>query len=175
VLSPETVFNYPGGVAPQDEPADVELATDEASVELWLKTRVTGAPLATYGATPATKARTQSRELYLDDTGRLVFAIRPDADLPEPLTVRTDRSVADGRWHHVVAVHAETKVQLYLDGKLVSASRTSPAVTRPGQWWPTDGTPSDPMAKDGMTVELSAVDRPLTGAEVKQRYQAGHR
>ena len=124
----------------------------------------------------ATEARTASRELYLDATGKLVFAVRPDdGDVPESVTVRTDRSVADDRWHHVVAVHAATGIQLYLDGKLAGASRRSPAVTDPGQWWPTDGAPSDPMATDGMTAELSAVDRPLTRVDVKQRYEAGHR
>ena len=133
VLSPETVFTYPGA-ALQQQRTDAEPTADEASVELWLKTGVTGGSVATYGAIPATEARTASRELYLDATGKLVFAIRPDdGDVPESVTVRTDRSVADDRWHHVVAVHAATGVQLYLDGKLAGASRRSPAVTDPGQ------------------------------------------
>ena len=175
VLSPEVVLVYPGA-ALQQQRKETEPTTAAASAELWLKTRVADAPLATYGATPATKARTQSRELYLDGKGKLVFAIRPDdGDLAKPVTVQTGRSVADGRWHHVVAVHAANGVRLYLDGKLAGTSRTSPVVTRPGQWWTVDGAPSDPMAKDGTTAEFSAVDRPLTQTEVRQRYDAGHR
>ena len=132
--------------------------------------------MATYRATPATEAVTQSRELYLDQAGKLVFAVRSDnGTRPEPLTVRTSRSVADGRWHQVVASHTFDGVQLYLDGKRVENSSTSPVVTGQGQWWITDGAPSDLAAKDGMTVEFSALARPLTAAEVEQRFQAKDR
>jgi hypothetical protein len=172
VLSPETVFSYPGAALQQQDARNAQAA---ASVELWLKTGVEGAPLASYGATPATKPGTQSRELYLDESGKMVFAVRSDnGDHVRPLTLRTDRSVADNRWHHVVAVQAASGVQLYLDGKRAGASRRSPAVTIPGQWWPNDGAPSDPSANDHMTVRLSALDHPLTRAEVQQRYQARH-
>ena len=96
-----------------------------------------------------------------------------DGSRTKPLRLRTSRSVADNRWHHMVAVHAATGVQLYLDGKRVEASRTSPAVTSESQWWASDGSPSDPAAKDRVIVKLSAVDYPLTRAQIRQRYQAG--
>jgi hypothetical protein len=174
VLSPETVFTYSGAALRQQDTRSAGPTADTASVELWLKTGVAGVPVATYGATPATKAGTQSRELYLDNSGRLVFAVRSDdGDHSKPVIQRTGRSVTDGRWHQLVAVHAATGVQLYLDGKLAGSSRRSPAVTSAGTWWPTDGGPSDPLAKDRMTVTLSALDHPLTRVQVQRRYQTG--
>ena len=83
--------------------------------------------------------------------------------------------MADGRWHDVVAVHSRDEVQL-LPGREAGRRQLDLAGGDPGpDGGGSDGAPSDPMAKDGMTVEFSAVDRPLTGAEVKQRYQAEHR
>jgi hypothetical protein len=174
VLSPETVFSYPGAALRQQGKSNTDQTTDQASVELWLKTGSAGVPVATFGPTPTTAAGTESRELYLDGNGKLVFAIRTDDGQPtKPFRLRTDRSVSDGRWHHVVGVHSGTGVQLYLDARRVAAGRTSAAMTGRGQWWVTDGSPSDPLAKDGMTVRLSTVDRSLTRAEVHRRYQTG--
>jgi hypothetical protein len=172
VLSPETVFTYPSAalrVSAAPEPEDV-------SVELWLRTRATDRPVAAYGSTSATESAMQSRELLLDEDGKLAFAVRPDdASASEPLTVRTAGSVADGRWHHVVAVHTASGVQLYLDGKPADSSSASPIVAERGQWWVTDGAPSDFAAKDRITVEFSALERPLSPTEVKQRFQAKDR
>ena len=153
-VSPGPTYSYqirttdPDGNAVLSPAVQVTTPALAAAQQQAAEQKVGDAPLATYGATPATKARTQSRELYLDGKGKLVFAIRPDdGDLAKPVIVQTGRSVADGRWHHVVAVHAANGVRLYLDGKLAGTSRTSPVVTRPGQWWTVDGAPWDPMAR----------------------------
>jgi hypothetical protein len=172
VLSPETVFTYPSAALRKS----AEPTTEDASVELWLRTRATDRPVVTYGATPATEAGTPSRALSLDSDGKLVFAVRPDdPNGPGPLSVRTGRSVADGRWHHVVAVHTASGVRLYLDGKQADTRPTSPVVSGKGQWWVTDGAPSDFAAKDRMVIEFSALERALAPTEVQQRFQAKDR
>ena len=172
MLSPETVFTYPSAALQKSATPEPE----DASVELWLRTRATDRPVAAYGSTSATGSATQSRELLVDEDGKLAFTVRPDdATGSQPLTVRTAGSVADGRWHHVVAVHTASGVELYLDGKQADTSSTSPLVAGPGQWWVADGAPSDLAAKDRMAVEFSALDRPLTPTEVKQRFQAKDR
>lgn len=70
-------------------------------------------------------------ELVVDDGGRLRFYTgRPG----EHRALRTDRPVADGRWHHVAAVYdaPRSRLRLLMDGQPADSLRGTPLATQPG-------------------------------------------
>lgn len=165
-----------GGPEAGASTADPEPATDEVSVELWARTATASGTLAAFG--PADAAR--ARELYLDQSGRLVFAVRGAGEDDEVRQVRTDAPFTDDRWHHVVAVHAADALRLYLDGKLVGSAAAPPIADGPGLWLLGGRTSAgQPGAADsglvGVLDEVAVFGQALSGAEVERRHAGASR
>ncbi|MCP3877517.1 MAG: hypothetical protein GY701_03870, partial [Sulfitobacter sp.] len=90
-------------VAYDDYPLYYDTAT---TVEMWLRTTSTAL---------GTLVETQGYELTIDG-GDLTFAVQSSAGgFPTLRTVTSATSVADGSWHHVVAVYDQGDLSLYVD------------------------------------------------------------
>ena len=96
-----------------------------------------------------------------------MFAVA-GADGADPVELRTDSAVTDGRWHDVVAVQSEDELRLYVDGSRWPARAASPADAGTGRWWLGGGL-------TGALDEFSVLDRPLAQAEVERRHPTGPR
>ena len=83
--------------------AGAESATDELSIEFWVKTARAQGSLVAFGSAAGGASVLRTRELYVNGNGQLMFAT---AGTSGPLYLETDESVADNRWHHVVAVQS---------------------------------------------------------------------
>ena len=159
-----------------------EASTGQGSIEFWFKTAKTGGTLVAFGAatasTPTTNVR--ARELYLNGAGQLSFAVRkPDSDTVKPSIAETPGSLADSKWHHVVAVQTGSALLLYIDGlEQAAAATTATLAPSNGRWWVGGRTPAKLPERltsgfAGQIDELSVFPTALTSAQVQQHYQLG--
>ena len=51
------------------------------------------------------------------------------------MLLETDESLADSRWHHVVAVRSGSLVNIYVDGLQLASSAETPRVTGSAIGW----------------------------------------
>jgi hypothetical protein len=81
-----------------------------------------------------------------------------------------------GRWYHLAVTNSDTKVKLYLDGKLV-ASGDLPIDTAAGTklfMGNLPDLPDEPVKRlDGLIDEVGVYNRALSAAEIHAIYQAG--
>jgi len=78
-----------------------------------------------------------------------------------------------GRWYYVAVTNTDTKVKLYLDGKLV-ASGDLPIDTAAGTKFFVGSLPDEPAKRlDGLVDEVEIYNRALTAAEIRDIFQAG--
>ena len=79
----------------------------------------------------------------LGESGFVVFgrfdlgaAVRKElAGTSKPFIAETPGSLADNKWHHVVAVQTGNALFLYIDGLEQSAAPATPLVPSAGRWW----------------------------------------
>jgi PKD repeat protein len=156
-----------------DSPPDV------FSLEAWFRTTSTaGGEIIGRGDHNDTNSAKVDRLIYLDDAGRVVFGVKPDATRR---VVTSAGGFNDGGWHHAVASLSKTGMKLYVDGAL--AGERSDVVTGEhlalGYWRvggdALAGWPSAPTSGfiDGDLDEVAVYKRTLTGAEVANHYAAG--
>ncbi|MFE7588086.1 LamG-like jellyroll fold domain-containing protein [Kitasatospora sp. NPDC057512] len=112
------VFN--GTTSQIQLPPDAAPVRGAASIELWFKT-TSGGPLYSYqdfpiGGTPGS----WNPALYVGSDGRL----RGEFWMGSGAVMTSDRTVNDGKWHHVVLAADDSGQTIYIDGQ-VSASDTS--------------------------------------------------
>jgi PKD repeat protein len=120
----DTASTFSGGSTGFTTTRTDERGTHTFSLEAWIRTTTTrGGKIVGFGNTPDGVSILFDRHLYMDDSGRLFFGVRPTS----PRTVNSPAAYNDGRWHHVVGTLGATGMRLYVDGQLV-ASRTD--VTR---------------------------------------------
>ena len=108
--------------------------TNVFTVELWFKTTVGGGKLVGFGNTTTTGSTEASydRHLYLDNTGRLFFGVRPSTGR---IVVNSSATYLDGAWHHAAATLSGAGMALYVDGALVASdSATTTAQAYTGNW-----------------------------------------
>ena len=106
------------------------------SAEAWFRTNTTqGGEIIGYGNSQTGVSADYDRNVYMDNTGRINFGVRPTgtSGTASRITVNTTTSFNDNQWHHVVATLGPTGMQLFLDGVL-AAGRTDTTSA-----WPIDG------------------------------------
>ena len=105
---------------------------DTFTVEAWVKTTSTsGGKIVGFGNANSGNSSTFDRQVYMDNTGRILFGTYPGA-------VRTVNSTAkynDGKYHHVVASLGSSGMKLYVDDLLVgSRGDTTSGQPYSGYW-----------------------------------------
>jgi len=105
------------------------------SIEGWFKTTtITGGLLAGFGSSQVGLSSTYDRHIYMMNDGQLVFGVSSG----KLETIETPDVYNDGRWHYVVATfgpHASSyDMALYVDGQLIGARSTGPALAYSGYW-----------------------------------------
>jgi PKD repeat protein len=96
------------------------------SAEAWVRTSTTqGGEIIGYGNSQTGVSVDFDRNVYLDNTGRIFFGVRPtgSSSAGTRITVNTTKSYNDNQWHHVVAALGQNGMQLFVDGT-VAAGRT---------------------------------------------------
>jgi hypothetical protein len=116
----------------------------------------------------------------LTDSGHLIFEIENEDD---DVFLASSRSIADGRWHQVLASWGPGSVDLFIDGQLVardSGKRTLKEGNFRGRYV-RFGKPSRDLSENlspftGWVDEIVLWDRPLSGPEVMIQFRAarGH-
>jgi signal peptidase I len=152
------------------------------TIETWFKTTTTrGGALASFTTNQTGTATSADRTLFMTNTGRLAFGVRPNSMSVKTLT--TPAAYNDGAWHHVVAtLSSSTGTVVYVDGAAVatdSTSRTAP--TAAGYWrvgyGPLSGFTGAPTSAffagqvDNSTIYNNSAQ---TAAAVQARFTAGH-
>ena len=150
----------------------------ELTMETWFKTSSSsGGKLIGFGNRQNTSSSSYDRQIYLDNSGRVIFGVN-DGALQTVASLTTYRNNA---WHHVVATLSRTTgMKLYVDGVLVAEKATVIA----GQggywgWWRIGGDnlsswPSRPSSAyfNGSLDEVAVYNRGLDAAEVQAHYAA---
>ncbi|WP_285241002.1 PKD domain-containing protein [Arthrobacter sp. G.S.26] len=90
------------------------------STEAWFKTgSTTGGGIISYGNSPTGVSTDFDRTVYMSNTGRLFFGVRPNGATRQ--TINSTASFNDNQWHHVVATLGSNGMQLFVDGVLVGS------------------------------------------------------
>lgn len=147
------------------------------TLEAWIRTTTTrGGKIVGLGDANVGTSILVDRHLYMDNSGRIFFGVRPAA----ALTIRGSRAYNDGLWHHVAATLGSDGMRLYVDGAQV-ASRADVTTAAPvwGYWriggdrlqgWDSDPT-SDYFA--GSIDEVAVYDRVLSPTAIANHNLVG--
>ena len=94
-----------------------------------------GGQIIGYGNSQTGLSADYDRNVYMDNSGRLFFGVRPTgtSGTASRITVNTTKTFNDNQWHHVVATLGPNGMQLFVDGTL-AAGRTGTTTA-----WPFDG------------------------------------
>jgi PKD repeat protein len=156
-----------------DDPPDI------FTLEAWFRTTSSqGGKIIGRGNRTTSNSSKMDRQLYLTNSGQVVFGVKPDASrqvLTSPGTYR------NGAWHYAAASLSPSGMRLYVDGALVAQRAdvvTAEHLAR-GYWrvggdalngWPS--APSSP-AINGDLDEVAVYKRALSDAEIAAHYAAG--
>lgn len=155
------------------------------SLEAWFRTTTTsnGKIIGLGSVLNGPADVTYDRHLYLDNAGRVVFGVYPNA--VKTLSTAAGKSYADGAWHHTVAVLSPAGMQLYVDGALASSTTAvTTGQSYSGYWkvgcgnlagWANgDGTGYNGPSYFTGSIQYAAVyTTALTAAQVSSHYDAG--
>jgi len=117
--------------------------------------------------------------LIIDADGHFRFCFRgasaQDCMNGQSATVVSSTKVVAGKWFHVMGVKSLGKIAIYVDGNLeaTGTSKTTTRKTGTGDMY-IGGNPTDNTFFDGLIDEVVFYERPLSGKEVHQIYQAGN-
>ncbi len=149
------------------------------TVECWVRSsEPTGGAIAGFSASASGYTTVNDRVIYLDSAGRLTFGTKPAST---PLTVASQLSYTDGRWHFLAASLGAAGLRLYVDGALVAANAavtTAGAYTGYARWGglPLTGWPNRPHNDYlvGSIDELAVYTTQLSDAQVAEQYHTDH-
>ncbi len=153
------------------------------STEAWIRTGTNrGGEIIGYGNTQTEVSADYDRNVYMDNSGRIFFGVRPDGSSGTRITVNSTKTFNDNEWHHVVATLGPNGMQLFVDGAQV-AERTDTTAA-----WPFDGYwriggdnlsnwPSRPTSRylDGQIDEVAIYPTVLPLSRVQAHYVASGR
>lgn len=103
------------------------------SVEVWFKTTTTsGGRLIGLGNARTGASTSTDRQLYLDNSGHVVFGVKPGGTVK---TVASAVTYNDGGWHLADATLSASGMALYVDGQQVAADSTVTAAQNYTGYW----------------------------------------
>jgi hypothetical protein len=148
------------------------------SIELLFRSRAAGA-LAGFSDDPTAMGGDHAdRVLYLDDGGRLSFAVDPGG---VPATIRSAAAYDDGAWHHVVASLGAAGLRLYVDGRQVAADPATVSARATTGYWrfggiDLTGRPHRPLTDHlvGTVDEIAVYPTQLTATQIGRHVHADH-
>jgi hypothetical protein len=159
---------------------------DNFSIELWMKTSVEKT-MVMIGRRRLTGDFPDKARWWVgtDDNGYPTFSLTDNADVPHVVEITEDvpESIADGEWHHIVAVRTSSEMKLFVDGlkvKQVTASFDGfgadvPTPVGVGFWPPQHEGQS--VAEEyhfvGSLDEVAIFNAALTDAQVASFYHGG--
>ncbi|MFJ7159935.1 LamG-like jellyroll fold domain-containing protein [Streptomyces sp. NPDC101118] len=145
------------------------------SLETWFRTGTTrGGKLIGFGSHTTWNSSQYDKQLYLTDTGRVVFGVYPGS--VQVIASPWQEAYNDNQWHHVVATQGPSGTALYVDGKLKATSGVTGHGEFTGYWhvggdnlagWP--ARPSSD-AFTGQIDETAVYPKALTAAQVWNHY-----
>jgi hypothetical protein len=145
--------------------------------ELWFKTTTTsGGLLVGFADTPTGGGATTDRNLYMTNTGQLVYGVHAGSYK----TISSTATYNDGNWHHVAATLGTSGLTLVIDGvRVATDASTTAGNTMTGYWHigyaDLTGWPSAPTSHyfAGTVDEIHILDRQLSDAQAKGDYIGG--
>ncbi len=115
------------------------------------------------------------KDWYIRSTGNsdLLTWYCNDTDQNERISSKSP--IADGKWHHVVAIYDGAAMKIYIDGKLDVSEENSGLVHESDYPVLIGAAPEDSLGSDwkGMIDEAVIFDHPLTGEEVSLLREKG--
>ncbi|WP_375423423.1 LamG domain-containing protein [uncultured Friedmanniella sp.] len=145
------------------------------SLEIWFRTSTAGGLLIGFNNAALTAGTSYDRLVYLNTSGKLVFAVQPSAYV----TVTSPASYTDGSWHLVAATFGTNGLDLYVDGVAVANNPSTAAPRSYSGYWRMGYSNLDAFTDEGsqyFTGQLSyaaVYTSALTAAQVAQHYAAG--
>jgi hypothetical protein len=151
--------------------------TGTYTIETWFKTTTPrGGRLVGFGAQATGASKTTDRQLYMADSGQVVYGINP----PSYKVVTSPKSYNDGVWHHAMATRSGAGLTLYLDGALVASAGTTTSSSaysgffRLGYDSLTGWTPAPTSSFFAGTLDDAAYyNKSLTANDAADHYAAG--
>ncbi|MEV7617342.1 LamG-like jellyroll fold domain-containing protein [Streptomyces sp. NPDC089799] len=147
------------------------------TLETWFKTGTTrGGKLIGFGNNTTWLSGQYDAQLYLTDTGRLVFGVYSGSTYT--LATQWFDTYNDNRWHHAVATQGPAGMTLYVDGQSKGTLNVASRGSYTGYWhaggdnlagWP-GRSASDFFA--GQLDETAVYPKVLTAAQVKSHFEA---
>lgn len=143
------------------------------SEELWFKTSTTnGGKLIGFGDKQTTLSTNYDRHVYMLNNGRLRFGVWANAQV----TIDTQASYNDNKWHHLTATQGPDGMKLYVDGVVAASGPQTAAQPFTGYWrvgsdahW--GGASSNYFA--GSIDEVAVYSRVLPAAEIQDHFVKG--
>ena len=133
-------FNFTSGLLDFDGVNDFISTTNnysgsgpsEFTIEIWFKTTSKNLKLIGFENNQTTSATAYDRMLYINDEGKVVFAVYPS----DFKTVKTSNSYNDGEWHQALATYSDINNigKLYIDGNLKTSLSANYAQSYSGYW-----------------------------------------
>jgi hypothetical protein len=102
------------------------------SASLWFNTTTPGVLAGATGNQGSVTTTSWDRNIWIDPTGHLVWAINDGGNLDE---VTSSAVVDNGGWHQVVATYGPAGEDLYLDGALVASAAADTAAQNYAFYW----------------------------------------
>ena len=172
-------IRFPGSSGTRAYTTTLDTPTDVLTLEAWFTTTsILGGKIIGWGNSTSGNSTKMDRQIYLTNSGQVVFGVKPNANR---LVVSSPGTYRDGKWHHAVATLSTDGMKLYVDGALVGqrADVTKGEHLNQGYWriggdaltsWP-----SAPLSGflAGTLDEVAVYKRALTAAEVSAHYAAG--
>lgn len=151
--------------------APAELSRKEGAVSFWMR-RGPGARASEVLWTAGESPSDEALQARVGPDGRIGFFVENGRF---DLLLTSEKSVADGQWHHIAATWSQFSVDLYIDGSMVARSAEfrgmqQGVLTEVRFGSGTTGSESTPF--NGWIDEIALWNRPLTTVEVLHQFRS---
>lgn len=174
-----TAARFAGSSTMRAYSTPIDSPPDEFTLEGWFRTTsLTGGKLIGRGNRNTSNSSRMDRQIYLTNTGQVVFGVKPDQSRQ---VVTSPGTYRDGAWHHVAASLSPAGMRLYVDGELVGQRNDVTTAEHLARgYWRLGGDslnnwPSAPLttAFNGDLDEFAVYKRALPASEIALHHAAG--